>query len=318
MLKYLIMQVADCSVSFCHYPRLSGSERIISESNLKTALDWAVKEDLTIQILYPEFKLPDGLNEIIDSVDHADFVPSTHSDKVFRDEAEVVIFDSPEQTEGYDFRKDQNYILRSTNNELSSNVHLLKQALKKANRLNIVLTDLQDMDKNECLQYNALLADLAKTVKDEYESDHTVQLNVLTDRLMLSSMNNCNAGWESITLAPDGLLYLCPAFYISGDKAAGNLNDGLQIANQQLYRLDHSPICRICDAWQCRRCIWLNKYLTHEVNTPGRQQCVVSHLERAASADMLDDIRLAGEFMPEVTIPRLDYLDPFDKLTKKS
>ena len=46
------------------------------------------------------------------------------------------------------------------------------------------------------------------------------QLNLLTDRIMLDRMNNCNAGWESITLASDGKFYVCPAFYLEGEEAA--------------------------------------------------------------------------------------------------
>ena len=128
-------------------------------------------------------------------------------------------------------------------------------------------------------------------------------------------MNNCNAGWESITLAPDSKFYVCPAFYLEADGySVGDLESGLNVKNPQLYKLDHAPICRNCDAFQCRRCAWLNRKTTLEVNTPSHEQCVVAHLERNASRNLLESIRAIGVFLPEMEIPEINYLDPFDNI----
>ena len=89
----------------------------------------------------------------------------------------------------------------------------------------------------------------------------------------------------------------------------GDLVNGLDIKNKQLHRLDHAPICKHCDAWQCKRCIWLNHKTTLEVNTPSHEQCVISHLERNASRELLRRINLPNK----EDIKEIDYLDPFDK-----
>ena len=96
----------------------------------------------------------------------------------------------------------------------------------------------------------------------------------------------------------------------------GDLNTGLDIKNPQLYKLSHAPLCRQCDAYQCKRCIWLNRKTTLEVNTPSHEQCVMTHLERNASRDLLTNIRKHGQFMPEVDIKEISYLDPFDVRTE--
>ena len=97
----------------------------------------------------------------------------------------------------------------------------------------------------------------------------------------------------------------------------GNLIDGLDIKNPQLYRLDHAPICRHCDAYQCKRCVWLNRMMTYEVNTPSHEQCVVAHLERNAAAQLLASIRKYGEFLPEKgNLEVVESLDPFEKASK--
>lgn len=134
-------------------------------------------------------------------------------------------------------------------------------------------------------------------------------------------MNNCNAGVDHITLAPDGLFYICPAFYYEQIKnentnnSIGDITKDIEIKNQQLYRLDHAPICRECDAYHCKRCVWLNRKLTLEVNTPSHEQCIVAHTERNASKRLLEDINKT-EALIDNTIENLDYIDPFDKFKK--
>lgn len=132
---------------------------------------------------------------------------------------------------------------------------------------------------------------------------------------MLQAMNNCGAGDSNITLAPNGKFYVCPAFYYeNNDDSIGDLKNGLDIKNKQLYRLDHAPICRHCDAWQCKRCVWLNRKTTFEANTPSHEQCVIAHLERKASCDLLRYLRKYNAFLPDKEdIKDIDYLDPFDK-----
>jgi CXXX repeat peptide maturase len=83
--------------------------------------------------------------------------------------------------------------------------------------------------------------------------------------------------------------------------------------NQQLMRLDHAPICRHCDAYQCKRCVWMNQKLTLDLNTPSHQQCVVAHVERNASRHLQKllnekDIRLSNN----QEIKEINYLDPFN------
>ena len=87
--------------------------------------------------------------------------------------------------------------------------------------------------------------------------------------------------------------------------------NGLQIPNQQLLQLNHAPLCRICDAYHCNRCIWLNNRLTWDNNTPSRQQCVLAHLERNASRDLQQQLKAAGMDGGE-EIKHIDYIDPFD------
>ncbi len=319
MLKYLILQLDDSSVSFCHYSNDRTTRNLMPLDMLKDAIFWSMKENLTLQFLYPDYELPAEYKELVSKTFHADIVSSTCEDERLKASADVVIFDSLASCETYAFSQGQSYVFRLTLSELTCKAEMLYSILPKVNRMNLVITDVPDFSDEDMERYKLFLEDLSCKVVEEYKKGHELQINLLTDRMFLDSMNNCSAGDESITLCPDGKFYVCPAFY--ADKGAGysvgSVAEGLDIKNPQLYKLDHAPICRICDAYQCRRCIWLNRKLTLEVNTPGREQCVMAHIERNASRSLLDKIRAIGKFLPGKEIPELDYLDPMDKILKQ-
>ena len=191
----------------------------------------------------------------------------------------------------------------------------LKDVLSKVVRLNIVITDVEKFTDEDYDKYKEVLHALSEQIENLYVDGKSPQLNLLTDRMMLKEMNSCGAGYTNITLAPNGKFYVCPAFYYDDEAdSIGDLEGGLDIKNKQLYRLDHAPICSHCDAYQCKRCIWLNRKTTFEVNTPSHEQCVLAHLERNASRQLLQDVRKHGTFLPEQEdIKEINYLDPFDK-----
>lgn len=317
MLKYLIIQLCDSTPSFCHYSVAAAAPRLIPLDTLRRALRWAMTENLSVQLVYPDRELPAGYKAAIDTVDHADIVGSTCADAALLAGAAVVAFGDWAAAAAYPAKSGQAYVVRTTLAALCNNLATLAALLTKADRVNVVIVDVEQLADSDLDRYRQLLDSLVAPVKAEYAAGHAVQLNLLTDRMQLTAMNNCNAGWESLALAPDGRFYPCPGFYHGdGAEAVGDIDSGPAIPNQQLYRLDHAPICRRCDAWQCRRCAWLNQRTTLEVNTPSRQQCVLAHHERNASRSLLAAIRQIGEFLPDAEIPEVDYLDPFDKLNR--
>lgn len=312
MLKYLIIQLDDTAVSFCHYNNKNTRPKLIGLDKLKEALFWSMKENLSVQFLYPDYALPPEYNDVISSVDHVDIVSDKCADNGLRENADIVVFDTWAATQSYPFSENQAYVLRTTLGDLFSNSSLINAILPSVSRLNIVITDVEKFDKDSEAKYSHFLDNLGEAIAQEYKNSHDVQINILTDRLSLKKMNNCNAGVESITLAPDGMFYICPGYYLDKSFSVGDVTNGLDIKNPQLYRLDHAPICRLCDAWHCKRCTWLNHKMTLEVNTPSREQCVMAHIEREASRKLLERIRSFRNISPQKQISKLDYLDPFE------
>lgn len=309
MIQYIVILLDDTSTSFCHYTNEKADRRLIPLQTLKDGICYAMKENLNIQFVYPNYKLPKEYLAAIDSIDHTDIYPAEMSDN-----ADVVVFDSLIAAKDYVFKEEVAYLIRTDKVSLFNEYKIIGEILDKVTRLNIVITDIETFTEDDFMAYKSLLSNLAERVEQIYVSGKSPQLNLLTDRIMLEKMNNCGAGDTSVTLAPDGKFYVCPAFYLSADGyTIGDMVNGLEIKNSQLYRLDHAPLCRRCDAWQCKRCILMNRKTTLEVNTPSHEQCVVAHLERNASRKLLIDIRKHGKFMSgSEDIKEIDYLDPFD------
>ena len=61
----------------------------------------------------------------------------------------------------------------------------------------------------------------------------------------------------------------------------------------------------------------MNRKLTYEVNTPGKQQCIFAHIERNASRELLQRIQNELKLMLSKSIKEIDYLDPFEKIINK-
>lgn len=315
MLQYLIILLDDTSTSYCHYENNKREPKLISLESLKQGIRFAMVENLMIQFVYPDYKLPLEYKEVIDSIDHNKIISSLCEDELLRKETDVMVFHDWMGLSLGKLEEGKCYVLRTEKADFFDRYLFLKDVLSKVTRLNVVITDVDTFRDDDFNKYKQILNVLTKYIEKLYLDGKSPQLNLLTDRMMLSQMNNCGAGDTNITLAPNGKFYVCPAFYHKDEAdSVGDLEHGLDVKNRQLYKLEYAPVCRHCDAWQCKRCVWLNRKTTLEVNTPSREQCVVAHLERNASKELLQNIRKHGTFLPEQEdIKEIDYLDPFDK-----
>lgn len=300
MIKYLVVLLDDTSVSYCQYNTPSGTRNLIPLDTLQKGLIWSFKENLSLQIVYPDYTIPEEYQLLLDSVTHTRISSSPDADVFVIETLPVAV------------SKNQNIVLRMSLEDLIRNESDIASLCVNADKVNIVITDICSFTDKDFDKYASFLKNLSKLTAKSYAAGEAPKINILTDRIFLTKMNNCNAGWENITLAPDGKFYVCPAFYFAGFNDIGNIRTGLEIRNPELYQLNHSPICRHCDAFQCRRCVWLNMKSTNEVNIPGRGQCIAAHLERNQSASLLAELKNKGLCPDIIDISHVDYLDPLD------
>ena len=273
-----------------------------------------------IQFVYPDYELPQEYLDVIDTIDHHDIFGIEKSNFEVENETDSVsVMDYSQLATANIQLSGGILVLRLTKKDLFDGDEKIAALLPKVERLNIVITDLDTFTDSDIERYKTFLANISDKVKALSLGGATPQFNLLTDRMQLDNMNNCGAGDSNITLAPDGKFYVCPAFYQADSEIVlgktfnvGSLADGVNIKSSLLYKLDRAPLCRICDAYQCRRCVWLNRKTTFEVNTPSHEQCVVAHMERNASRLLLEKVRKHGIFLPNREIKEINYLDPFD------
>lgn len=308
-MQYLVILLDDTSVAYCHADNPLKERRLMPLDTLRKAIRFGMKQNLMIQYIYPDYDLPEEYNTLIESIDHV---------KIGRD---VRVYNGmPASVAG------KNVVLRLTIGEFIAGQYDIAALLPQVERLNICLTDIATFRDEQAEDYKKALETLNAVLANLYKKENPTQVNMLTDRLVLTGMHNCEAGTGNITVAPNGKFYLCPAFYYDeqmgisnrmnhstkdASRSEGDLDGGLQIPNKQLLELDHAPLCRKCDAYHCHRCLWLNDRLTMDANTPSHQQCVLAHLERNASRDLQQRL-IADGFRFEHDIPAITYLDPFD------
>lgn len=311
MLRYLIVQLDDTSVSYCHYDKKTGSHNLMSLETLREGIVFAMKHNLHIQYLLPDYELPKAYWDLMDSYSRDIIGPIC-----FSASCAVVVVDGIDELSGCRNLLDpsKRYIVRTTVQGFLEGYRLIADIIAKGISVNVVYVDVEKFDDDFIDAYEEALSYISKTFLNLLSEGVDVSSNLLTDRLVLNCINCCGAGDTVVTLAPDGRLYPCSAFYLTdGDHGYVASIEDPSFPNQNLFKLSHSPLCRECDAYQCKKCVWLNKLLTCEVNVPSHQQCVMAHIERNVSKKLLEEFHRKG-ILNEISIKDIDYLDPFDNI----
>ncbi len=313
MLTHLLVLVDGSAPSFCHY----GHDRRITElmplAVLERTVAFAHDRRLALTYVPGREELPPEYRAVMDNTAHAAIVPAGLAGR-YPDAILVVDADGNDGSAGGAAGERRQFILRLPRHRLAAMADLVRDCLGRASRLNVYLGDIERYTAADIEEYGRQLELAAGYVAAVYRQGSLPEVNIFSDRMLLSAMNNCDAGVVHLTAAPDGKLYICPGFYYDGEQPAGSLEDGITLANRQLLTLANAPICSCCDAFHCKRCVYLNNKLTLEWNTPSREQCVLAHLERNAARLLLDRLGSVPPFSRLRAIPAVDYLDPFDQI----
>ncbi len=311
MLQYLILLLDDDSPSFCYHDNSTKSTQTISYDSLDKTIRFCLKNNLSLNVIYSNNSFPKEYYQLLDKVIHTKIVPFGYR---YTDNNSIVIFDKNSLNE----LKEQsftNLIFRIKRTDLSFLSSYIEKLIGHFKRLNIVFADLEDFTKKDCDLLEQQLLQLEPILVNALNKD-VFEVSLITDRWLLGSMNNCEAGLKHLTIAPNGKFYICPAFYyLDPNESVGDINIGYQIKNQHLLNFDHAPICRNCDSYHCKRCVFLNKITTLEVNIPSSQQCIVAHTERKFSKQILEKLNsLSSRFSHLPQIKEIGHNDPLQLL----
>lgn len=310
MLQYLVVLLDNISLPYCHADNPCKDSFLMPIDTLKKAILFGMKNNLMIQYVMPPYDLSSEYYDVIESIDNV---------KIGID---VSVFNVIPQNVST-----KKVVLRINISDFIEDINFIIPLIKNVERLSICYRDIEVFNDEMIPGYINALEVLANKLINEYSIGNQPKINILTDILEADKMNNCGAGITNITVCPNGSFYLCPAFYYNEilgvdnemdykekkcNYAIGNIDKGVYIPNRHLLDLKHAPLCRTCDAYHCNRCIWLNRKLTGDSNTPSHQQCVISHIERNASRNLSIELQKLG--MNYRYLKEVSYIDPFDNV----
>lgn len=108
-------------------------------------------------------------------------------------------------------------------------------------------------------------------------------LNVQSNLGELEERLDCGAGDESFMVAPNGKIYICPAFYYDNEEDfICTIEEEIPFKAEALLLLkeEKSPVCSKCENYHCNRCVFDNQKKTGNINIPSYRQCELSRIER--------------------------------------
>jgi len=191
----------------------------------------------------------------------------------------------------------------------------VNRLLQKARRLNLFISDIEKWTENNLHMYEQELTVICNGIVNMYsKGKYGCQVNVLTDRLYASDKcdNDCGSGVSSISLAPNGKFYVCPAFYFNApDKPIGDLATGVKLTDRQKYTREKAAMCVKCKSSVCNRCLYSNKQICGEYNVPADIQCKINYAETNMSKKLYDDLEqiLPEGFYINRGLQNLEYID---------
>lgn len=313
MLKSLFILSSSKISSFCYYDSIKGNGHLISPKLLENILEWCENEMIIPYILFQRKLLSLEYKKILSRFQHNKICFSVNDITNLND---ILVLSSKNlkvKKSSYikGFPKVSTIILRLYKSDLNNLKSIFISFWGQFDRFNLILSDLDSYSQEEIALYKSSIREIEKYLSG-LDVLYMPEISFITDRIILNDMRNCNAGIDHITIASNGDLFLCPGFSTNRLFKIGTFTDTLQykINDEKLLQIEYSPICSICDCFHCKRCHWLNYKGTLELNTPTYQQCVISHIERELSRNLM----MSNKKYPineTLSIP-ISYLDPLD------
>ncbi len=299
--KYLQFITSDNVISHCGYGSMSEVRESMSLEIYQRGLEFCDKNFFNPVMLGTLPELFDGKNYIV-------------IDEAGKENNTISIYDN---TDG---EKDSalmgNLLLKKNN--IEHLLEILKSLYHHKNRINIEIVDIKDWTESTLKQYESELDKVVEYLESEFLDGRVHELNIINDLWNTTSMGNCDAGITTFSLAPNGKIYICPAFYFHNpEDSVGNLEDGIETKNKRLLELSSAPICGQCDVYNCNRCRFLNKQMTNEYNTPSKMQCLISHVQRKASMKLQTRLSEKCKISFVNRLEEIDYCDPLDKIIQR-
>lgn len=309
--KHLYFILADDAVEYCNYYN-KNNVNFMNYEVLNKGLDFASNNFYRPVLLHSNRTGEIEYNKVTKYKDKIDIYPIERESEMDK-ELGYPVYSSK------NIQLDSNKaicVLNVEENEVNILDELVIKLLDKFQRVNI---NLRVTNNNYALDvYKEKLRIISDILLNYYERGIVKEVNKITDVLLLDEMDNCNFGIDNYALAPNGKVYICPAFYYNNpDDYICSIGEEIKFPDSHLLDISRSKFCSECKIYSCNRCIYDNKKRTREYPIPSSIQCKISAIEYSISCDFMKKAEDKKLQLPEFNkIDELGYEDIIEKVQK--
>ena len=285
----LMFLLQDNYVSPCSYKNINICEHEMDTNVILKGLEFA-KNNFMKPIFVHSKKIRDIYLKDYSEIEVLHYIPveAYRSDLPFYDYQLIVEYASIECMENVP--KQKNIIFNIPEENIIDLSDCIKYLLKKSDRININIQNISS--KFDYMEYERQLKQCLDIVIEIFDRTKELkEINIITDLFFINEHESCQAGEKEFTLAPDGKLYVCPAFYSDNMNPIGDLENGFSFKNAHLYTPQYMPLCQNCESYQCENCKYINKKFTYEINVSPSFQCKKAQIEKNIVAQMKEKVR---------------------------
>ncbi len=320
--KSLYFLLSNDYVTYCCHQNDEKDSSKMDEELVLSGLDYANKNFMNPIFVHSLNNQPMKLSKEYDNYDILHIVPVKYFNVAKKNgyKRALPVYNI-EDVWGEENPSAENIILNVKKDEINGLGDAVEHLLSSSNRINLNITEL-DRNFNE-LEYKKQMENISSTIIKKWEEKNILkEVNLVTDILFLDKHDNCQAGENIFVLSTDGKIYTCSA-ELAKDKEEfiGDIESGItKEYGARLHTIENSNICRLCNAYQCKNCISINKENTREYNVSPSFQCRKSHIEREISLDLKNKLKNCSIIPVKSTleIKEDDYLDPISKFFKNN
>jgi len=310
--RFLYFHMSDQSVNYCMSPKTTEGNRYLSYENFKKGLAFARNNFYSPIIVYDNKELPAEYEVELKSFEAKRIKPLSLYNE--NDNNTIYVVDVNDVITGQSINAKM-IQLRILPEELEQLPALCERLFASVEKINLIIDGWDRMTSDELETYEKSLESISELILQCFRENKIKQLDILTDIFLTKEMINCNAGVKSYTLAPTGDFYLCSGFYQNGLEPVGDLETGINSHNKN-YKLENSPLCKKCENYQCKRCIYDNVIKTREYNVATELQCRLRYVEKKVSKSLQDEINKINNQtrFSYNTVEYTGYIDPLDQI----
>lgn len=262
-IQYLYVLLSDQEVPYCCYEATSSCVAMDSKM-LKQALAFARSENrIPVIIGNPSHLLDWEWNTFFVNIT-ADVTNQYIMEHPLQ---EIIPIITKDNYQDIDFNG-KTCILSISSKEMEILREIVVHCKQHFVKINVVFQDVQSWTTEEIIRFQQERNELSNYLVDEKK----VIIDILNTRP--TTVGLCHAGDNCITVAPNGNLYVCPAFYY-GDpsQTLGSIYKGMISYDKNIFNGKKQIVCDSCDAKYCKRCSWLNRKYGKAENVCAKEQC---------------------------------------------